>query len=215
MDIRKCAQCGGDLERQPMKKVWLCPYCGARYEEEDQEETTEPKEENPTQISQEQNKPSQEAGCIKDSTGKGLKVLLINGSPRKESNTQIALDEMYLEELEGRLADIGAEALVEAINEIAGKKNAVKAIFNLDGRLNVQTAPELEAAISGAPDGVINYDIDLAKVPYVSSAGLRVFVAADKRAVSLGGIMRLLHPCDEVMDVFDMTGFADVLKIER
>ena len=90
-----------------------------------------------------------------------------------------------------------------------------KAIFNLDGRLNVQTAPELEAAISGAPDGVINYDIDLAKVPYVSSAGLRVFVAADKRAVSLGGIMRLLHPCDEVMDVFDMTGFADVLKIER
>ena len=44
MDIRKCAQCGGDLERQPMKKVWLCPYCGARYEEEDQEETTEPKE---------------------------------------------------------------------------------------------------------------------------------------------------------------------------
>lgn len=56
-------------------------------------ETTEPKEENPTQISQEQNKPSQEAGCIKDSTGKGLKVLLINGSPRKNGNTYLALME--------------------------------------------------------------------------------------------------------------------------
>ena len=56
-------------------------------------ETSEPKEENPTQISQEQNKPSQEAGCIKDSTGKGLKVLLINGSPRKNGNTYLALME--------------------------------------------------------------------------------------------------------------------------
>lgn len=56
-------------------------------------ETTEPKEENPTQISQEQTNPSQEAGCVNDSTGKGLKVLLINGSPRKNGNTYLALME--------------------------------------------------------------------------------------------------------------------------
>lgn len=44
MEIKKCVQCGGNLERQPMKKAWLCPYCGARYEEEDQEKITAPKE---------------------------------------------------------------------------------------------------------------------------------------------------------------------------
>ncbi len=44
MEIKKCSQCGGDLERQPMKKAWLCPYCGARYEDEEQVQTTAPKE---------------------------------------------------------------------------------------------------------------------------------------------------------------------------
>ena len=44
MEIKKCIQCGGNLERQSMKKVWLCPYCGARYEDEDQEITTAAKE---------------------------------------------------------------------------------------------------------------------------------------------------------------------------
>ena len=44
MGIKKCIQCGGNLERQPVKKAWLCPYCGARYEDEDQAAITAPKE---------------------------------------------------------------------------------------------------------------------------------------------------------------------------
>ena len=44
MEIKKCVQCGGNLERQAAKNAWLCPYCGARYEEEDQKERTAPKE---------------------------------------------------------------------------------------------------------------------------------------------------------------------------
>lgn len=44
MEIKKCMQCGGNLERQAIKKAWLCPYCGARYEEEEQEKTRAPKE---------------------------------------------------------------------------------------------------------------------------------------------------------------------------
>ena len=44
MNIKKCVQCGGNLERLPMKRAWLCPYCGARYEEEGTEKTAAPKE---------------------------------------------------------------------------------------------------------------------------------------------------------------------------
>ena len=44
MEIRKCIQCGGNLERQPLKKIWLCPFCGTRYEDEEQEPKAAPKE---------------------------------------------------------------------------------------------------------------------------------------------------------------------------
>ena len=44
MEMKKCIQCGGNLERQPMKKAWLCPFCGAEYEDEAQEKTAAPEE---------------------------------------------------------------------------------------------------------------------------------------------------------------------------
>ena len=90
-----------------------------------------------------------------------------------------------------------------------------KGSFVLEGKLTVQSSPELESAIGLLDASVSDIDLDLAGVTYVSSAGLRVFVACDQLAATRGGTMRLLHPCDEVMDVFEMTGFADVLKIER
>ena len=90
-----------------------------------------------------------------------------------------------------------------------------KATFGMRGKLTVQTVPDLEAAIDRLPVEVSDFDLDLAQVTYVSSAGLRVFVAADRLATSRGGTMRLLHPNDEVMEVFEMTGLADVLPIER
>jgi anti-sigma B factor antagonist len=90
-----------------------------------------------------------------------------------------------------------------------------KAIIEVDGKITVQTAPDLEDAVSQVPESVCNFDIDLGAVDYVSSAGLRVFVTADQLAITRGGIMRLLHPADEVMEVLDMTGLSDVLTIEH
>lgn len=90
-----------------------------------------------------------------------------------------------------------------------------RAHVSTEGKLTVQTSPDLEAAIDAIDSSVANIDIDLANVTYISSAGLRVLVATSKLAMRRGGVMRLLNPCDEVMDVFEMTGLADIFEIVR
>ena len=85
----------------------------------------------------------------------------------------------------------------------------------LEGKLTVQTSPELSAAIDQLPVEVCDIDVDLAGVDYVASAGLRVLVACDKLAVRRGGRMHLLSPRDDVMDVLEMTGPSEVFAIER
>ena len=90
-----------------------------------------------------------------------------------------------------------------------------KATIVLEGKLTVQTAPNLSAAIDKLPSNACDIDVDLADVSYIASAGLRVLVAADKLAAKRGGVLRLLHPCDEVMEVFEMTGLSEVFAIER
>ena len=61
----------------------------------------------------------------------------------------------------------------------------------------------------------VNLDIDLANVDYISSAGLRVLVAAQKKVTAAAGNMRLLSPNDEVFEVFEMTGLSDIFTVER
>jgi anti-sigma B factor antagonist len=90
-----------------------------------------------------------------------------------------------------------------------------KATIELTGKLTVQTAPELEEAIGQLAPTVADVAVDLTAVEYISSAGLRVLVGAEKLARSRGGQLRLLHPQDAVMEVFDMTGLSTVLAIER
>ena len=99
--------------------------------------------------------------------------------------------------------------------EISTSVEGTKATFKVEGKLTVQTAPRLENAIGQVPDDTCDFDIDLANVTYVSSAGLRVIVAADHLATSRGGTLRLLNPADEVMEVFSMTGLSEALAIER
>lgn len=99
--------------------------------------------------------------------------------------------------------------------EIKVQTEGAKACITLEGKLTVQTAPELEEVISGLDAEVNEIEIDLSAVDYVASAGLRVLVAAEKLAVSREGSMRLLHPNDDVNEVFNMTGLADVFTIER
>lgn len=99
--------------------------------------------------------------------------------------------------------------------EIKTIVDGASATFEVEGKLTVQTAPDLEAAIDAAPADASNLAIDLTKVDYVSSAGLRVFVATQKLALKRGGSFQLLHPRDEVMEVLEMTGLSEVLDVER
>ena len=81
----------------------------------------------------------------------------------------------------------------------------------LDGRLDTVTAPELEAFLADKYNGTKALVLDCAKLAYVSSAGLRVLLGAQKK---MKGAMKLTGVCELVMEVFEMTGFADILVIE-
>ena len=81
----------------------------------------------------------------------------------------------------------------------------------LDGRLDTTTAPEFEAFLAEKYDGTGSVVIDCEKLSYISSAGLRVLLAAQKKAKDS---MKLVNVCEIVMEVFEMTGFADILVIE-
>ena len=82
---------------------------------------------------------------------------------------------------------------------------------SLDGRLDTTTAPEFESFLSENYDGKCALIIDCANLSYISSAGLRVLLAAQKKTK---GSMKLTNVCELVMEVFEMTGFADILVIE-
>ena len=81
----------------------------------------------------------------------------------------------------------------------------------LDGRLDTTTAPELESFLNRRYDSISTLVIDCEKLVYVSSAGLRVLLSAQKKTK---GAMKLIRVCELVMEVFEMTGFADILVIE-
>ena len=79
-------------------------------------------------------------------------------------------------------------------------------------QLDTVTAPQLEAALSNALDGVTELTLDFAKLEYISSAGLRVLLATQKK-MNKQGSMKLTHVCEAVMEVFEVTGFSDILSI--
>ena len=80
-----------------------------------------------------------------------------------------------------------------------------------EGRLDTNTAPELERFLSENYESGEALNINCEKLVYVSSAGLRVLLAAQKKTK---GAMKLTNVCELVMEVFEMTGFADILVIE-
>ena len=82
-----------------------------------------------------------------------------------------------------------------------------------EGRLDTTTAPELEQALKDGMDGANTLTLDFGKLDYISSAGLRVLLSAHK-AMSKKGGMKVIHVNDMVSEVFDVTGFADILTIE-
>lgn len=83
----------------------------------------------------------------------------------------------------------------------------------LEGRLDTMTAPKLEEELRGSVDGVSRLVFDLAKLEYISSAGLRVLLAMQK-LMNQQGEMMLQNVNEAVMEVFEVTGFSDILSIE-
>lgn len=94
-------------------------------------------------------------------------------------------------------------------------KETKGAILNLalEGRLDTTTAPQLEAELKASMDGITELNLDFEKLEYLSSAGLRVLLAAQK-VMNRQGSMVIHHVNDTIREVFEVTGFIDILTIE-
>lgn len=92
-------------------------------------------------------------------------------------------------------------------------KDSDATVIAIEGRLDTTTAPALDKTINEDIEGVKNLVLDLNALEYISSAGLRVLLGAQKKMQKIGS-MKLIGVCEEVMEVFEMTGFADILTIE-
>lgn len=93
------------------------------------------------------------------------------------------------------------------------EKNNETLILEIEGRLDTTTAPNLEKTINAQTDDIKDLVLDMEKMEYISSAGLRVLLATQKKMNKIG-TLKLINVCDAVMEVFEMTGFADILVIE-
>ncbi len=96
---------------------------------------------------------------------------------------------------------------------ITEKSNGSELCISLEGRLDTTTAPELEKILSGSLDGVTDLTFDMGKLDYLSSAGLRILLGAQKR-MNKQGSMKVTNVNETIMEIFEVTGFADILTIE-
>ena len=92
------------------------------------------------------------------------------------------------------------------------KKAAEETVIEVAGRLDTITAPALDKTIQEDIGDTKNLVLDIKGVEYISSAGLRVLLSAQKKMQKIGS-MKVIHVCEAVMEVFEMTGFADILVI--
>ncbi|MBS7263205.1 MAG: STAS domain-containing protein [Eubacteriales bacterium] len=96
---------------------------------------------------------------------------------------------------------------------IIKEKNGAELKISLEGRLDTMTAPELEKELKDRLADVNTLTLDFEKLEYISSAGLRVLLSAQK-AMNAKGTMKVVHVNETVMEVFEVTGFSDILTIE-
>ena len=92
------------------------------------------------------------------------------------------------------------------------KKNTEETIIEIVGRLDTITAPALDKTINEDIGDTKNLVLDVKGMEYISSAGLRVLLAAQKKMSKLGS-MKVTNVCAEVMEVFELTGFTDILEL--
>ncbi len=87
-----------------------------------------------------------------------------------------------------------------------------KAVVVLEGRLDTVTSSELENELKTLPDDVRELTLDFEKLDYISSSGLRVLLTAQKKMIGRGE-MQIVHVNDVIRDIFEITGFSDILTI--
>ena len=92
------------------------------------------------------------------------------------------------------------------------QKNGTTLDIALEGRLDTMTSPQLEAVLNDELTGMTELKFDFAKLEYISSAGLRVLLSSQK-AMDKQGTMEIRNVCAEIMEVFEITGFSEFLKI--
>ena len=90
--------------------------------------------------------------------------------------------------------------------------NGTELVIALEGRLDTMTAPDLEAELNGSMESAESLVLDFSKLEYISSAGLRVLLSAHKVMSAKGG-MKVTHVNEIVQEVFEVTGFSDILTI--
>lgn len=96
---------------------------------------------------------------------------------------------------------------------IATTRNGSALTIAPEGRLDTMTAPELELLLKDALDGVEELTFDLENLEYISSAGLRVLLSAQK-TMNRQGSMKVLHANEIIREIFEVTGFSDIMTIE-
>jgi anti-sigma B factor antagonist len=87
------------------------------------------------------------------------------------------------------------------------------ALIKIDGRIDSVTSSELKTALDELPADLTDLTLDFKNVPYISSAGLRVLLTNHKKMMATG-TMKVINVSEDVMDVFEITGFKNVLNIE-
>ncbi len=98
--------------------------------------------------------------------------------------------------------------------EIKKTAEETKLTVALEGRLDTTTAPMLEAEFGENLNGVESLVLDFENLAYISSAGLRVLLGAQKAMNKSGGTMVIKNVCEEINEVFEITGFSDILTVE-
>ena len=98
------------------------------------------------------------------------------------------------------------------LNIVKNLENSTLSVA-LEGRLDTTTAPELDNSLKESIDDVKELIFDFAKLEYISSAGLRVLLSAQKK-MNQQGSMKLINVSSEVNEIFEVTGFSDILTIE-
>ena len=96
---------------------------------------------------------------------------------------------------------------------IEKKQENKKLTITIEGRLDTTTAPQLEAEIKSSIDGIEELVFDVKTLEYISSAGLRVLLTAQK-AMNKQGKMTVTGASETIMEIFEVTGFIDILNIE-